>query len=550
MAFYRGKADIIIRNGTIIDGTGKPGYFADVAIEGDKIAYIGNLKGVSAPLEIDATGKVVTPGFIDSHSHSDMHLFTNPLCQSAVRQGVTTEVVGNCGFSMRNALISGIPFDPAGDGIKCVYEYNSPEAPKGAMAATLDKMEKMGASMNTAWLCGHNDLRVLADLRTTEYTEEQFKIMADFLEEAMEAGFIGFSTGLEFDPGILSKPEEVERLAAIAAKYDAIYCTHMRDESYHLLDSIEEFLNVIRKTGMRGTVSHLNVKYDNGVPGDYLYKGMDMLKDARKNEHLNVYCDMLPTTFATGAALAMLPPWLYAESWDKAKETLADPEGREKVRNDLNRYWYFLGAGQWDRLLFLLPPYWPEVAQTPFKDLCEKWGKAPVDCYLDVMAAAPDLAAARTVTMQGTMFDEQTMIDSVIKDPIYLWQTDTRVSTDGSDGPLVTRNNIQDYMSMFYFFVRYVRELNAISLEEAVCKATSRVANHFQLENRGMLMPGFFADVNVFALEDLTINATFSNPRQYCTGMDYVIVNGTPVIAKGEHTKARPGHVLRHLPKA
>ena len=546
MAFYKGNPDIIIRNGTVIDGTGQAGFFADVAIKGDRIDYIGDLKDVTAPLEIDATGKYVTPGFIDSHTHSDMQLFSNPLCQSAVRQGVTTEVVGNCGFSMRNALVSGVPFDPAGDGIKCVYEYNSPEAPKGSMAAVLDKAEKMGASMNTAWLCGHNDLRVLADLRTTEYTEEQFQIMADFLKEAMDAGFIGFSTGLEFDPGIMSKPEEVERLAAIAAKYDAIYTTHMRDESYHLLDSIEEFLNVIRKTGMRGMVSHLNVKYDNGVPGDYLFKGMDMLKAARKDEHLNVYCDMLPTTFATGAALAMLPPWLYADGWDAAKATLADPEGREKVKNDLNRYWYFLGAGQWDRLLFLLPPYWPEVAQTPFKELCEKWGKAPVDCYLDVMAAAKDLAAARTVTMQGVMFDEQTMIDSVIRDPIYLWQTDTRVSTDGSDGPLVTRNNIQDYMSMFYFFVRYVRELGAITLEEAVCKATSRVASHFRLRDRGMLMPGFFADVNVFALEDLTIHATFSNPRQYCTGMDYVIVNGTPVIAKGEHTKARPGRVLRH----
>lgn len=546
MAFYKGNPDIIIRNGTVIDGTGQAGFFADVAIKGDRIDYIGDLKDVTAPLEIDATGKYVTPGFIDSHTHSDMQLFSNPLCQSAVRQGVTTEVVGNCGFSMRNALVSGVPFDPAGDGIKCVYEYNSPEAPKGSMAAVLDKAEKMGASMNTAWLCGHNDLRVLADLRTTEYTEEQFQIMADFLKEAMDAGFIGFSTGLEFDPGIMSKPEEVERLAAIAAKYDAIYTTHMRDESYHLLDSIEEFLNVIRKTGMRGMVSHLNVKYDNGVPGEYLYKGMDMLKAARKDEHLNVYCDMLPTTFATGAALAMLPPWLYAEGWEKAQETLADPEGREKVKNDLNRYWYFLGAGQWDRLLFLLPPYWPEVAQTPFKELCEKWDKAPVDCYLDVMAAAKDLAAARTVTMQGVMFDEQTMIDSVIRDPIYLWQTDTRVSTDGSDGPLVTRNNIQDYMSMFYFFVRYVRELGAITLEEAVCKATSRVASHFRLRDRGMLMPGFFADVNVFALEDLTIHATFSNPRQYCTGMDYVIVNGTPVIAKGEHTKARPGRVLRH----
>ena len=335
---------------------------------------------------------------------------------------------------------------------------------------------------------------------------------------------------------MLSRPEEVERLAMIAAEYDANYSTHMRDESYHLLEAVEEFLNVIRKTGLRGMVSHLNVKYDNGVPDEYLQKGMAMLKNARRDEHLNVFCDMLP-------------PWLYAEGWDKAKETLADPAGREKVKNDLNRYWYFLGKGQWDRLLFILPPYWPEVAQTPFQDLVKKWDKEPADCFLDVLMAAPTLADARLVNMQGIMFREQTQIDSVIKDPIYLWQTDTRVSTDGSDGPLITRNNIQDYMSMLHFFVRYVRELGVISIEDAVCKATSRPAEFYRLENRGMLMPGFYADVNVFDLNELKINATFTNPRQYCSGMDYVIVNGTPVIAKGEHTKARAGRVLRHLPK-
>ena len=306
MAFYQRKPDIIIRNGTVIDGTGKPRYYADIAIIGDKIDYIGNLKGVSAPLEIDAKGKFVTPGFIDSHSHSDINLFANPLCQSAVRQGVTTEVVGNCGFSMRNCGKE--LFDPAGDSVKSVYDYNCAGAPKGSMAAALDKAEAMGASMNTAWLCGHNDLRILAGLHTTDYPEEQFTIMADFLREAMEAGFIGFSTGLEFDPGILSRPEEVERLAMIAAEYDANYSTHMRDESYHLMEAIEEFLNVIRKTGMRGMVSHLNVKYDNGVPGEYLQMGMDKLKKARDEEHPNVFCDMLPTCFATGGALAMLPP--------------------------------------------------------------------------------------------------------------------------------------------------------------------------------------------------------------------------------------------------
>ena len=547
MKFYQRKPDIIIRNGTIIDGTGKPGYFADIAIIGDKIDYIGNLSGVTAPLEIDATHKYVTPGFIDVHTHSDYSIWGNPECESAVRQGVTTEVVGNCGFSMRN-FMSGISFDPAGDGIDCVYNLPGPVYPKGSMAATLDKIEKMGASMNTAWLCGHNDLRVIADCFTPDYTEEQFAVMESFLREALEAGFVGLSTGLEFVPGIVSRPEEVERLAAIAGEYDANYSTHMRDEGYFLMEAIEEFLNVIRKTGMRGTISHLNVKYDNGIPDEYLQKGMQMLKDAREIEHLNVYADMLPTCFATGGAVAILPPWLYAEGWDKAKEILADEAGRERVKADCCRYWRFLAKGQWDRLLYIKPPYMPEVCVRPFKELYEEAGRDPFDYYLDIMQQAPDIISAGGVEIQGIVFREETMIDSVVRDPIYLWQTDSRVTVE--EGPLAEcTNNIQNYMSMTYFLVRYVRELGAISIENAVKKVGSLPAQHFKLEKRGVLEEGYYADINVFDLNELTINATFAEVNHYSSGMDYVIVNGVPVIAKGEHTGMRSGRVLRHLPR-
>ncbi|MBE6884779.1 MAG: hypothetical protein E7487_09265 [Ruminococcaceae bacterium] len=547
MGIYRRKPDIIIRGGTVIDGTGKPGYFADVAVIGDKIDYIGDLSGVTAPLEIDAHHKYVTPGFIDPHTHSDRCIWGNPECQSAVRQGVTTEVVGNCGFSMRTKM-DGVEYDSQGDGIDCVYNLPGPTYPKGSMAATLDKMEKMGASMNTAWLCGHNDLRVIAGLYTRDYTEEQFQVMADFLREAMEAGFIGFSTGLEFVPGSVSRPEEVERLAAIAAEYDANYSTHMRDEGTYLLEAINEFLNVIRKTGMRGMVSHLNVKYDNGIPNDYLFKGMQMLKDAREIEHLNVYADMLPTCFATGGAMAMMPPWLYAEGWDKAREIMATKEGRERIKADFCRYWRFLDAGQWDRLLYIKPPYLPECSEKPFAELVKESGKEPFDVFIDVMQAAPTLDDANKVSIQGTVFHEQTMIDSVVTDPIYMWQTDSSVTVE--EGPL-TKNlsNIQNYMSMTYFFVRYVRELGAISIEKAVEKATSMPAHHFKLEKRGMLAEDYYADINVFDLNELKINATFNDVCRYSSGMDYVIVNGTPVIAKGEHTGERAGRVLRHLPK-
>ncbi|MDW7657842.1 MAG: amidohydrolase family protein [Bacillota bacterium] len=544
MSFYTRKPDLIIRNGTIADGTGQLAYFADLAVVGDKIDYIGDLKGVDAPLVIDAHHKYVTPGFIDTHTHSDWAIWANPEAWSAVMQGVTTEVVGNCGFSGTQQL-EGIPFDPAGDGIECVYDLSGPNPPAGSMAATLDKMDKMGSSINTAWFCGHNDLRMMADLYTTDYTEEQFKVMADLLREAMEAGFIGFSTGLEFVPGIVSRPEEVERLAMIAAEYDGNYATHMRDEGTYILEAINEFLNVIRKTGLRGTVSHLNVKYDNGIPNDYLHKGMQMLKDVRSIEHLNVYADMLPTCFATGGALAILPPWLYANGWDEARKLLKDPVARQRIRRDCNRYWRFLAAGQWDRLLYVQPHNRPEISVTRYTELMKRTGKDGFDLFFDILAEAATLKEARSIHMQGTVFHEQTMIDSVVQDPIYLWQTDSMVTKE--TGPLAERfSNVQNYMSMTYFFAHYVRDVSAISLEKALPKVSSIPARHYMLNKRGILAEGYYADINVFALEELRINSTFADPCRYSSGMDYVIVNGRPVIAQGKHTLDRAGRVLRH----
>ena len=545
MSMYKRKPDIIIKNGTIVDGTGAMPYYADIAIVGDKIDFIGNLKNVDAPIVIDAQHKYVTPGFIDPHSHADFTLWACPDAPTSIRQGVTTEIVGNCGFSMMHYL-GDHPFDQAGDSVKCVYDMvGQKDIPDGAMAAVLDKAEAMGYSGNLAWLCGHNDLRIIAGIHTTDYTEEQFKIMEKFLREALEAGFFGLSTGLEFDPGVMCRPEEVERLAMIAAEYDGNYSSHMRDEGTYILEAVEEFLNVIRKTGLRGSVSHLNVKYDNGVPNEYLQKCMQMLKDARKIENLNVYTDMLPTTSATGGAQAMLPPWLYADGWDKAKGILADPEGREKVKADLNRYWRFLAAGQWDRLLYVGAQYWPEVARTPFAELVKKWGKDPADCFLDILMAAPDIESIHATTMQGVVFHEQTMIDTVIKDPIYLWQADTMPAYE--EGPFAREDRLS-YMGIMYFLTRYVRDLAAISIEQAVCKMTSLPAKHFNLKKRGMIAEGYYADINVFDINALKVNATISDPCHYCEGMYYVIVNGVPTIVEGEHTGIRAGKVIRNLP--
>ena len=545
MSMYKRKADIIIKNGTIVDGTGSMPYYADIAIVGDKIDFIGNLQDVEAPLVIDAYHKYVTPGFIDCHTHSDSNIWACPEEQSSLRQGVTTEIIGNCGLF--GGAYHKDYFDKAGDSVECVYDYYGQvdEYPEGCIAKVLDKAEAMGTSGNVAWLCGHNGIRIMAGITGTEYTEEQFAKMEKFLREAMEAGYIGFSTGLEFDPGIMCKPEEVERLAKIVAEYDGNYSTHMRDEGTYLLESINEFLNVIRKTGIRGTISHLNVKYDNGIPNEYLYKGMQMLKDAREIERLNVYCDMLPTLSSTGGAQAMLPPWLYKDGWDKAKEILADPKGREKVKNDMTRYWRYLAYGQWDRLLYIMPPYDKKIANTPFSELVKQSGKEPVDCFLDILMQAPTIEDVRGTSMQGVQFKEDIMIDTVVKDPIYLWMTDSHCSYE--EGPLASTDRL-DYMGMIYYFAHYVRDLGAISIEKAVEKATSLSAKHFNLKKRGMLLEGYYADINVFDINELKINSTITDPTHYSEGMHYVLVNGVPTIANGEHTGVRAGRVLRNKP--
>ena len=536
------KYDIIIKNGTLVDGSGNAPVKNDIAIKNGKIAHIGNLDSADAEKIIDAKGKYVTPGFIDTHSHSDSSIWINPEAQSSVRQGVTTEIVGNCGFSMRHTIT--VPFDKKGDGIECVYDLANKNVtvPEGAFKNTLDKMEKMGASVNTAWLIGHNDLRVIADLHTQDYTEEQFAIMEGFIREAMEAGYIGFSTGLEFDPGILSKPEEVERLASVAAEYDGIYTTHMRDEGTYIFEAVEEFLNVIRKTKMRGMISHLNVKYDNGIPNEYLKECMNKLKRARNDEGLDIFTDMLSTTYGTGCAQAMLPPWLYENGWDKAREILESDEGRKRVKADMNRYWRFLDFGQWNRLLRIIAPHMPEVTKMSFEELCDAWDREPCDAFLDVFMKTETIEEVRAIEMVGVMFDEQTMIDTVVNDDIYLWMSDSYTTVEEGDA---RTGNMSDYMGYLYFFTRYVKELGVISIEKAVNKATKRVADHYRLEGRGQIKEGYFADINIFDINNLTINATFTDPCKYCSGFDHVLVNGKHVIENGVHTKSRAGMVIR-----
>ncbi|WP_295579616.1 amidohydrolase family protein [uncultured Oscillibacter sp.] len=530
---YEKRPDILIKHGRVIDGTGNPAYFADVAIVGDRIDRIGRLDGVEADLVIDAAGKYVTPGFIDEHSHSDSTIWANPEAQSSIRQGVTTEIVGHCGLSespitqeVRSRIAVGLISADA-------------KPPIGGFREAFAAIEHMGISENMAWLVGHNTLRHLAGVYGPTCTEEQFRQMETYLRQSLEAGCVGFSTGLEFEPGRQATREEVSRLVGVLAEYDGIYTSHIRNRDSQVLESIQEFLETLREHPVRGVLSHFNIRMNTGAPEDAWRRGNRMLHEARA-AGLDILSDMTPIEFGIGQMQAILPAWAMEGGWQGTCRILQDPAQRQRLRGDCDRYWRFITRGEWDRVRMQSCPNFPEIIGMTFPEIAALWHKDEWECFFDILAAAEEQMAS--CIMLGHLFPEQMVIDG-ITDPMFMMVVDGFTTTEG--GSLAEKTAIPlHYMGMMYFFAHYVRDLRVMPLETAVRKVTSLPASFYRLEKRGLLQEGCYADINVFALEDLTIRSTFENPCVYSQGMDYVLVNGVPVIAQGRHTHRRPGRSL------
>ena len=530
------KADIIIKNGCVIDGTGNPLYFSDLAVKGDTISFIGDLEGAHADLIIDASGKYVTPGFIDSHSHSDATIWQNPECQSTVRQGVTTEIVGNCG--MMNLLVN-IDENCKGQ-ISTIYEAMPPV---GTFKAVFDKIENMGMSENIGWLCGHNKLRQVAGITGQHCSGEQFSIMEKHLRESMDAGYLGLSTGLEFQPGAQATPEEILNLVDIVKEYDGIYASHMRNRDSGVYDALEEFFDIIRTHGVRGVLSHFSVRENTGAPEFAWKRGIEMLHEVRNKEKLNVWSDMIPSIWGMGPMIAILPNWVTNYGWEKARGILLDRKQRQLLRKECDRYWRFIHRGEWDRVRVQTVPAYPEISTKLLPEIALLWNQDEWDCYFDIVASANTVEESEKLLMMGRLFSEPDIINC-ITDPIFMWVADGYTTVDS--GPLATATaNPKHYMDIMHFLTHYVRELKIISIEKAVSKFTSLPATFYSLPRRGQICPGFYADINIFDLNQLETLATYDNPCRYSKGFEYVIVNGVPVIFKGDHAGCRPGRLLR-----
>ncbi|CAB4844307.1 unannotated protein [freshwater metagenome] len=529
--------DLAIRNGWIIDGTSKARYRADIGISGETIVAIGRVP--TARVEIDATDLIVAPGFVDPHSHSDFTLHSNRESHSSIRQGVTTEIVGNCGMS--NA-----PYSPESEHL--IAARMRSYAFEGTFhwptfGEYLRSFEDGGISANVACFVGHNTIRSAAGVFAKEQvTDQQLKRMAGYIAEAMEAGALGLSTGLEFTPGTFSKQGELEYLVKELGRHNGIYTSHVRNRDSRLFESIQELLDLAKIGNVAAQISHFNVRHDTNAPENGWARAVDMMMKA-KDQGIDVSADTTPFKYGLGELAAIFPEWLIEDGYAEAARALKDNLVRDRLRLDCDRYWRFIHKGQWDRVRLSGDADFPEFSGLTITAIAKIVKKDEWDTFFDIMMRAG--SEMNDLISIGELFTDAHLAE-MISHPEFSLGVDGYTSID--HGPLsdVTMSQ-HPYSGHIEYLAHHVREKKTISLETAIHKMTSKPATRFGIAKRGILEEGYFADIVVFDAERVRSNSTVEVPRVYPEGIRLVTVNGTIVVDNGSHTGARTGRVLRKI---
>ena len=529
------RYDVVIRGGTVYDGSGGAPATADVALHGDTIAAIGDLRGARGALDIDATGLAVTPGFINMLSWSTESLLEDGRSQSEIRQGVTLEVFGE-----------GMSMGPLNEAMKAEMVAQQGDIRFEVAWTTLDEylehLVTRGVTPNVASFVGATTVRIhQLGYANRPPTPAELESMKALVRDAMEDGALGVGSSLIYAPAFYARTDELIGLASVAAEYGGLYISHLRSEGNRLLEAVDELITIAREARLAAEIYHLKAAgRDNW---DEMDQAIAMVEAARA-AGLAITADMY--TYPAGATGldAAMPPWVQEGGYDAWAARLADPAIRARVAQEMRT-----PSDAWENLLLAAGA--DNVLVVGFKadslkqltgqslaEVARARGQTPEEAAMDLVVAD----GSRVGTIYFLMSEDN--IRKQIRLPWVSFGSDA-----GSQAPegafLLSNPHPRAYGTFARLLGRYVRDEQLIRLEEAVRRLTSLPAENLKLRRRGRLAPGYFADVVVLDASTIQDHATFEHPHQYATGVREVFVNGTHVLANGEHTGALPGRVVR-----
>ncbi len=497
--------DLIIRGGKVVDGSGNPWYHADIAIKNDRIAEIGQLSNHEAKRLIDAHGLVVAPGFIDPHTHALRGIFEVPNAESALLQGVTTLTEGNDGSSP-------YPID---------RHYTD--------------IDNLRISPNWAVFVGQGTIRQrVIGFGLRKATPDEMERMKQMVRDAMEQGALGISTGLFYVPGSFTSTEEVIELSKVAAEYNGIYISHIREEAAQLIDSVQETIRIGEEANIPVQITHHKVI---GVENwGASIESLRLVDEARKRG-VDVTIDQYPYTASQTSINALIPQWAQAGGREEMLSRINSAETYSTIKNEVvAKILYDRGGGD-PKNVFISRNSWdPDMAGKNLAELAIDAGLEPTpenaaDVVFDIIRGGGATAVYHAIGPED--------VDRIMQHP---------ATAIGSDGPVGVFGEGAPHPRQYGTFARvlglYVRERKVLSLEEAIRKMSSQSARRLGIHDRGLITKGYFADIAIFDPDEIIDKATFENPHQYAIGTKFVLVNGTVVVENGQHTGARPGRIL------
>ena len=529
--------DIVFRGARIVDGTGTPWYMGDVGVLNGSIAALGNLSRESARSAIDVGGRVLAPGFIDIHTHSDFVVFRDPVMLSKLAQGVTTQVAGQCGQSAAPLDEKYIPLLESYlgfimGGAKVSWNWRT-------FGEWLKEVEKLPLALNFAPCLGHGTLRVaVMGFEDRKATGEEIARMKNHVREAMEAGAFAFTSGLIYPPGVYTPKEELWELSAILKETGGFYMTHMRAESGGLLESVAETVELGRRAGVPVHISHHKaLGRDNW---GLVNRSLKMIDEARA-EGVDVTIDQYPYNYCSTTLRACLPPWAQAGGVEAIRQRLADPQTRGKIAKEIEDSlsnpcgWESMlrHAGGAEGTLVMYCPNTQQWEGKTLQEIASATNASPIDALFDIISANNGNDAA----CYAAIGDDD--IKTILAHPATMIGSDSIPAAEG------TKAHPRGFGTNPRVIAKYVREEKTISLEQAVYKMTGMPSARLGLQKKGLIRVGMDADIVIFDPQNIQDKATYEEPTLLASGMDYVYIGGNKTMEGGAYTGAATGKVLR-----